>query len=129
MTHKNLAYCDAAIRVAHLILDEGKIVFSLDEGKQAAGIYWLSLVKEMTKAGVGPNNQGRFRVRIPELITPILADAKANREKLLKEESDRRLDRRYKLKGIWYGRWSLFISLLAFLLSLWSLYKQGIISF
>ncbi len=45
-----------------------------------------------------------------------------------KEESDRDLDRKYKIKGIIYGKTSLVISCLCALLSLWIALKQyGII--
>lgn len=92
MDNKNIEYCDAALKVLSAILDDGKKSFSFEEGQDLAGIYWRSVVGEMVEAKAGFSDYGSFNASITANLLPMLAETAALRDKLVKEEHDRKLN-------------------------------------
>lgn len=118
-------YYKGIIRVIEYL--DGKYgTVTAEKGQELAGNYWPEIARVFKETyHAGTLSYGEFHASRPANLAPLLEDCKHMVAAIDKAEDDRNVDRKYKIKGILYGRISLIISSLAFLLSLWTVLRQA----
>lgn len=118
-------YYESAIRVIDF-LKNGDGTLPCDKGYELADNYWpaiVTLLKDHNTVRVLTG--GHIYVTRGQYLDPLCEDCKHKISAIDKAENDRNVDLKYKIKGIIYGRISLIVSILAFILSLWTAIRQA----
>nr|DAR35747.1 MAG TPA: hypothetical protein [Caudoviricetes sp.] len=124
MEHSKEFY-EGAIRVIDFLKD-GDGTLPCDKGYELADNYWpaiVTLLKDYQAVNVLMG--GHILVTRGQYLDPLYKDCKHKIAAIDKAENDRIVDLKYKIKGIIYGRISLIVSILAFLLSIWTAVRQA----
>ena len=122
----SIEFYRSVIRVIDYINPYAKDVWNVmpDKGYELAGDYWLEIGKMFKENHLGWFDHGQFRINKREQLAPLRLNCLHAIEKMEKEEKDRDIDRKYKIKGILFGGWGLGISILSLLISLVTLLSQ-----
>ncbi len=107
-------------------LKDGDGTLPCDKGYELADNYWpaiVTLLKDYQAVNVLMG--GHILVTRGQYLDPLYKDCKHKIAAIDKAENDRIVDLKYKIKGIIYGRISLIVSILAFLLSIWTAVRQA----
>ncbi len=118
-------YYESAIRVIDF-LKNGDGTLPCDKGYELADNYWPAIVTLLKDCqAVNVLIGGHILVTREQYLDPLYEDCKHKISAIDKAENDRIVDLKYKIKGIIYGRISLIVSILAFILSLWTAIRQA----